>query len=447
MENYKDEDIRAFTDWLLGFMGKGGWATRREKIEDYIESVIMEGNLDGDSLSKPVSVYQDRIGWYIYLAEMAMTDAIRYEPVQGARVLPIFRVLGKFLVQLKSIEGITKKARELVQKRPTEADATLFEMLVGVLWVRNGWAVVMPPATGKHKSPDLLAKKGDAEWGIECKRLLHNSEYAKNERAKWLRMLKYISPLLISKNLLLDVVFHVELTGLSDQFLLDELGAVLNAEPVVDKTISNELWTVHVSNVDLNRFHDHLRDFSVRMGSPQINELIAGRRDSSRGFTHGLVSKNFRYGGGKGFNVFVSEVANAYGVFWSCDAQGSIEAKSRDVIQQVKNAIRQLHGSKKSVVHIGIETYDGVEVEKQRFEKINQSMLRLDSEMTENLYWVHCNFLQTYAPPDQSWVVDESHYQFRNVSKPLEDPLLHKTLVVPWNLTEEDNLHWFKPEP
>ena len=108
MENYDDPDIRLFTDWLLGFMPKNEWANRRNKIEDIIEGTVTGNWIKFDKGGKPVSVYEDRIGWYIYLAEVAMTDMIRYEPIQGARVLPLFRVLGEHFDKLTSIENINK---------------------------------------------------------------------------------------------------------------------------------------------------------------------------------------------------------------------------------------------------------------------------------------------------------------------------------------------------
>ena len=65
----------------------------------------------------------------------------------------------------------------------------------------------------------------------------------------------------------------------------------------------------------------------------------------------------------------------------------------------------------------------------------------------KHLHWIFCNFFQTYAPPEQCWVIDESQYQFKNIAFPLDDPIPHKSLIVPWEMTAEDNLHWFKQEP
>ena len=446
MENYDDPDIRLFTDWLLGFMPKNEWANRRNKIEDIIEGTVTGNWIKFDKGGKPVSVYEDRIGWYIYLAEVAMTDMIRYEPIQGARVLPLFRVLGEHFDKLTSIENINKKAREMIKQRKAEADACLFEMLVGTLWVRNGWKVSMVPAKGGQKSADLKATKLGEEWTIECKRLSQSSDYSKREREKWLRMVSFISPTLIEHNFLLDITFHVELLSLPDTFLFDQLNSKLSLVTHEVKVCSNEIWDVQVSFVNMFRIHQHLEKFMVKFGSPQMNELISGKRDSNRGFTSGLYARNSRHGGGKGFNVFIEAVDNAYGIRWSCDAEAAIEAKARDVRQQVKDALKQFPESTKAAVHIGIETYDGAEVEMRRFQKINQSMWDLGVS-GKHLHWIFCNFFQTYAPPEQCWVIDESQYQFKNIAFPLDDPIPHKSLIVPWEMTAEDNLHWFKQEP
>ncbi len=67
----------------------------------------------------------DVIGWYLYLVEMYLFDPHRYEYFQGARVIPIFEQIELHLNELKNVDNINKRIRELLKKRSSETDALL----------------------------------------------------------------------------------------------------------------------------------------------------------------------------------------------------------------------------------------------------------------------------------------------------------------------------------
>ncbi|UEG55024.1 hypothetical protein LLH06_08610 [Mucilaginibacter daejeonensis] len=444
--NY-DEDLDRAIRWFLSFISKSDWEKRKALIENHIEQVLATAiglqNSDADSI--PIHFHQDKIVWYLYLMEKSLYDASSYEPVAGARVLPVFQRIGRNLEQMQQVGGVHKRVRKLMNNTPNEADAVIFELLVSLLWVRNGWKVEFIEDK-KAKQPDFKAEKGKREWYVECKRLEKTSDYSVREKAKWLKMLSLLSPLLLKLNLILDLVFHVEILSLQDDFMERELSEKLPLMVTPGIIISNEIWDVSASFVDYSAINLHLRDFSVRSPSPQLYQLIGGKLDNNRGFTSGYVADLFRLGPGRGNNIFADGLSKAYGARWSCDAPEAIDKKARDIKKQLSKALEQLPQGPRSVVHIGIETYEGADVERHRLDKITATVEDIGL-IDKNLQWVYCHFFQAYAPPDQFWVFDESLSRYRNILSPLNEPLKHTSLVVPWEKTEENNLHWFKPQP
>ena len=68
-------------------------------------------------------------------------------------------------------------------------DGILFEMLVALLWKINGYeSVEFLEETPGGMTPDLRASNKTDEWYIECKRLDKDSQYRREERAKWRSM-------------------------------------------------------------------------------------------------------------------------------------------------------------------------------------------------------------------------------------------------------------------
>ncbi len=446
---YEDDDIARALNWFLSFMSAKHWETRRASIEKSVKIEIGRTEPKDASLSdmKPLSVRDDRIGWYLYLVDCLLNDMPSYELIQGARVVPLFKRIGMDLDFLKSVEGIELKVKRLLKQEKSQADAILFEMLTALMWVKNGWNVSFIPTTS-GKSPDLLAKKCGEEFYIECKRLAQSSTYAIHERDKWLKMLTFIKDDLMPRNLLLDVIFHVELHTLDDTFLREQLSGKL---PLIVKPgciISNETWTVNVSFVDIDAINRHLDRYFVKYASTQLRYLIGGERAEEIGFSSGMKAKYFPIGEGSGNNLYISGIAKAFGVYWQCDAPISIDTKARDIWCQLRDAIEQFPEQKNAVVHIGLETLDGIKVAKERLSKIEKTVSFWDSG-NKNVDWVYCHFFQSYTPIKEVWVFDETVRWFaKDMWNVINDPLEQGCfLIIPWDVPDDDNVHWNKPQP
>jgi len=108
--------------------------------------------------------------------------------------------------------------------------------------------------------------------------------------------------------------------------------------------------------------------------------------------------------------------------------------------------MKQFDSEGTAVIHIGMETFDGPEVEKTRFEKIKETIEEIDPSKT-NLRWIFCNFFQAYSPPDQDWVFDETVSIMTSDVTP-HAPIEIKLMIVPKNIENSYYLnHWDRPLP
>lgn len=452
MKESDNQEVQRIFDWFLSFLKPTEWSDRKQAIEKHLESVHTPKSFREKAINyESVSFQTDKMGWYLYLAEMILTEPTKYEPIQGARVLPIFERLGADFELLQQIGGISQKVQKLMSsdKDRPEPDSALFEILVALLWKRNGWKdVAFITEAPPEKRPDIRAASGDTEWFIECKRLNTNSEYSKRERKKWLAMWRHLRDCLIDNRIpaVLEIVFHVELDMLPDDFLVKQLSGKLPLLSSPCIVISNEQWQVTFDTVNFDKARAHLEQFFVKTPSSQLNKLIAGYRDPNRGFTSVVLGKTGRFGEGLVNNKFLKTMDFAAGAFWHCDAERSIEKKARDIRGHLADAVKQLSKDKKSVIHVGLETLDGVLVEAERYNRIFNTVRHFDSS-GKDLRWVYCHLFQSYAPPDQDWVLDETIYHFTHADFETEQPLAYMGTMASNKDTSDDGVHWLRDTP
>ena len=439
------ENVFKAWSWFLSFISPQDWQKRREYIDSKL-TIKLESNEHfmkslGDGMRQVMR--EDLISWYLYLVDVIIHEPIKYEYFQGARILPIFQRFGKDLDLLKSISGIDKKIRELLRRRQSEADAFLFEMLTALLWARNGYDVSFVDEGKGVKSSDLIASKNGKTWNIECKRQSKTSQYTYKETHKRQKMITYLGDSLLRLNLLLEITFHVELEKLPDTYLRDLLENKL-ALAIPGKIVSDDTVDITLNYVDISAIRAHLEKYHVKYGSPSMNFLIGGKPIDGKAFTCSIDAKYVLRGEGMVNNVYVSDIRNAYGVYWGCDAEEALWAKARDVKSQIHSAIEQFHSNDTGIIHIGLETLDGPDVELIRFEKIKGTIESI-LPGNRNLKWVYCTFFQAYSPPDQVFTFDET-VSYISISGEIQ-PLSKTLMISDKNDSQPGIAHWNLPPP
>jgi hypothetical protein len=352
--------------------------------------------------------------------------------------------MGKYFDQLLGISGLNERVKLLLTRNMGKADSVLFEIMTALLWVRNGYDQVefiqeAPP----DKRPDIKALSGNEEWFIECKRLAKSSGYSLREREKWLRMWRYLTNFLVEERypFIFDITFHVEIESLPDDFLQKELlGKIKYISPPCTM-ISNETWDVSVTAVDFEKANDHLEKFYIKNPSDQLAELVAGRRDPNRGFTYLVGGKMVQMGKGGGNNRYLDRLGFAAGSFWECDAERAIEKKARDIRGHLSDAVKQVPTDEKSVIHVGLETLDGGVVEVLRNKRIANTIFNFHA-LGKNLQCIYCHLFQSYSPPEEAWVIDETVRFFKGEKFAGYEPLEKSFMVLPDEESGRHGVHW-----
>jgi hypothetical protein len=445
---FQDQDIINAFNWFKSFISDKVWSERVKKIEEDISIVfgsrppfidIRKGTL--------IAIQKDQIGWYLYLIHTLIHEPYRYDCAQGSRIMPIFKRIGMNLDLVEKIGGIKKKVKDLIKKRTSEADAILFEILTALSWVRNGWDVnIIEEGTSGAKSPDFEASKNNEIWQIECKRQKKTADYTYRETAKRQIMVSHVGELLIQYNALLDIRFHVELESLSDTYLRDILQDILPKTKTAGTIVSNDKLDINLSFVNIEAIQKYLETNYVKNNSPLLIELIASKPVDNSSFTCGIKGNYVYVGEGEANNVFISDIYNAFGVQCYCDAEEAINAKARDVKSQIHSAMKQFNSGSNGVIHIGMETFDGPEVERERTRKIISTLGQIDA-INCNLRWVYFHFFQSYSRSYENWIIDET-VDFASAYVNPVPPLQNNFLLIPEDIdTIENGSHWDRQLP
>ncbi len=444
----KDTDILMAYNWFKTFIHEEDWLKRKDAIELHLRSFerltepFSEPITDGTLFA----IKKDVIGWYLYLAYTYLFEPHKYEYFQGARVIPIFKRIGMDINLCLKISGIEKKMRLLFKKRTDEADSILFEVLTALIWVRNGWDVAFIEEGKGGKSPDLQAVKGSEKWQIECKRQSKSADYTYRETKKRQVMISKISRLLLEYNIMLNITFHVELFSLSDNYLFDLLNELIPKIRTSGKIISNNQADIEVSFVDIKSIQNHLQKYYVKNNSPQLLELLGGKEVDYSAFTSGFIGSYYYLGEDKSSNVYVSNIVKAFGVHCICDSEIAINAKARDVRALIFKAISQFNPESKSIIHIGMETFDGPKVEKARTAKIIKTVEDIDPN-SNNVHWIFLHYLQSYTRSYMDWYFDETVSPLTSLLYPIL-PIKQTFLVIPEDeISIDDGSHWDKELP
>ena len=212
------------------------------------------------------------------------------------------------------------------------------------------------------------------------------------EREKWLKLWRPLSRLLVDRRhaVVLDIVFHVELDTLPDEFVVDELiGKLPFVESYPNHVVCNDIWDVKIRPVGLERAAAHLSQYNVKCPSDQMIELIGGRRDPNRGFTCVYGGRTATMGTGHVFDRFVDSIDFAAGAFWHCDAIRSIEKKARDIRAHLAGAVRQ-RGQSNGTLSVRLPS-GGIDIEYSNshvFKSAFVNMLRCFRVITKNMMYL-----------------------------------------------------------
>lgn len=421
--------VQAAFDWFVRAMTLEEWERRKAPITDYINDILSPTKYDPlglQSSKSRITFEDDRFAWYLYLADKYVNDPPNYEVAQGSRVIPFLLKIGQNIPRIESIGGLETRLTEILNQRQNNPDAGIFELLVALNYLNNGWGNVdFISETPVEKSPDLHAWNDDEEWYVECKRMSKSSQYSLSEREKWLKLWQPLGEYLREtlKTIILDVVFHVELSSLEDDYLKSNIIPKLDLMVVPGVLLDNDICTISVRTADMHGIEHHFRYWDVKLCSTQLRVLITGEWDTGRGCTPIVIAKSSPFN-----RSIVSEVTFAAAAIWSCDADAALCKKARDIKWKVIEATEQIPNGKPGVIHVGLESLDGAIVEKLRYEKMLDATHNFSPQGKE-VHFIYCHIFDPIVPPDKDWDIGETVHIFSDYK--MDAPLRDSQLVVP----------------
>ncbi|QTN47309.1 hypothetical protein H7683_06685 [Ectopseudomonas mendocina] len=437
-------------EYFLSFLKPGEWDIRRERVMKYFERLAqgIEKPTEASPLSAEesrVAFHEDWMSWYMYLAECTVHRPFTDQESQSARIRPFFNKLGASIESLKAINGIEGKIHDMFYDNNNNTDSALFELVVAVCYIENGWQAEFIPET-HNKTPDIKVTKGSTTLYVECKRLQKVTDYSESERQAWLRRWKLLSEEMLRYRIpsFVEVTFKKEVDatpqGLPAKAFKDLATCGAIAEGMCIENDDIKLCARHINK---KRIDNHLKRWSVRHASSQMNALIDEQWTPEAAYTFLMSCKRSRSTEPHSglFGWFITDVDSVYAAKWECIADESIDKKAKDVTKHLAKAVKQAPNDARTVVHIGYETLNGPIVEVARDQKIVETLNSFDFG-DKDIACVFCHSFQSRTFPDGEYDFAETT-RHRAYSLTPDDILPERLLLGTEQGTKvKDDTHW-----
>lgn len=396
--------IKGAVAYFKSFMSEDTWARRKSKVEHYFlvmtKSIVKSDTKESMEYNNRMAFFDKWIDWYIYLAEIYSESGFGYDEAQWARIKPFFMKIGQSLELLRSVSGVEVRVKNMMYSRDNNADSVLFELIVAIAYVEQGWQVeFIPEIKGGKKTPDLKVVRGDEILFVECKRFQKVTDYSEAERNAWLvqwsallpEMIKCGVPVLVNVNFKSEV--HLQEPGFVAKLFRSTLENKV-------RYVSTPECDIFLQPVDYRKMWEHFSKHAVKFPSAQINALIDSRWEAHASYTLAMDAK-FRAmpEGDSALNRFVEIIRAVFCARWECTAEISVDKKARDVRTLLDKAVEQAPVDGRTVIHIAYETLHGPHIEFVRDNKILELVESYDFG-EKDVACVFCHAIQPSAHPD-----------------------------------------------
>jgi len=201
-----DPELRRAYEWFVSQIGEETWRRRRTEVMRRVSSAFKNRKAN----SAPISIRDpvDTFGWYLFLCESLLDHPGDYDFAQGSRVIPLMKALGRHLDLLRQVGGIKARVQRLATSERRDPDSGIFEILVALCYLRNGWSSVrFVPESPTSKTYDLEVSEKNRSLAVECKRMAKSSQYSIEERENFQRMWQPLSNYLVRSGI--EVSFDI----------------------------------------------------------------------------------------------------------------------------------------------------------------------------------------------------------------------------------------------
>ncbi|MFM0300226.1 hypothetical protein PQQ99_08875 [Paraburkholderia sediminicola] len=431
--------LRRAYDAFVDQIGIDAWRQRRAAVESEYLRVAHEQVAMGQT---PALLFEDKLGWYLFLCELAISDPYHLPTYYSARALPFMGAIGAKLKYGASVQGLSGKFGEIATKRTREPDGHIFEILVALSYAEKGWVVQFIPESPPAKTADMMVTLEGVTLHVECKRMSQRSAYVQEEENLWHQQWTSAESMIRANRqwLWVDVVVHVEMKSLTPDWFASKL-AVLLPYDGIDASMNDEAGRIRVRTIDRRPLDKDLHWSYVKASGSKLRHLLAGDWMPENAITSLAIDGSMRHSGDRPdfFSTYVDTVQWACGATFRCDAEESIERKARDVKSTLSRAKAQLPDEFPSIVHIALETLEGPEVEERRMKKLIPSIEQMT--FAKRLEGVVIHSFQPVDSMEQVMVIDETSSEFwRDGNRRVHVPF---TAILPADATaSRPGSHW-----
>lgn len=431
--------LRAGLQPFLDRMSADQWHRRRKTILDQLRARPAQTDLEK---ATSVRVREDEIGWYLFLCQQALEDPMCTDISQAQRALPFFAGIGARWQHAPKVRGLARKLDELLGDYKKEPDGLIFEILVALSYAACGWEVELL-AEQPTKTPDMVARRGDDELYIECKRMCRRTQYAETERNEFLRLWDRAKHVLLGNRqwIWLKGTFHADASELPTEFLSEVLQSALPLGSGEVLIHDSPLATIRARLMDREAVQRHMAKYRVKANSPMLSRVLGGDwapENAAVTIIHAVKTSQVVDCELPVLGAYIEEIGFACGFTREFDSAISIEKKARDVTKQLSDAVKQVPDDKPSIIHIAAETMEGLDVERRRTEKVMRKIPQFVSD--KPVLAVYFHRLQTHQRAEKLYEVDETVDRFQVDGVRLRH--IPSAMVVPLDTPMQSGSHW-----
>ncbi|PKL22545.1 MAG: hypothetical protein CVV48_01790 [Spirochaetae bacterium HGW-Spirochaetae-4] len=383
---------------------------------------LAEKESNSRTFISPQYLTKDVPMWYLYNIFNFIHNPEMCDLGLLARTLPkILRIseqLPKFITQ----KGFTGKMKDLLHLNNINFENTIFELLVGGLYLRNGATNIEFLFDKSKKLADIHADYYGFLY-IECKRRTKESEYSRKERELWYQQYLPIQDYLTEhqKSLVIKITFHHELNTYPKNYLYDLLKPMIDGKSRYGLVYDNEDITIEFNEPDFQGLNEKPAN-KWKIYSPTFTRRLFGLDDERYGITMCVYSNRNR------ITDYVSDVKKANAGIWYCDSIEAIRNKSVSFKKNIVRALSQIPNEQVGSVHICYESYNGAEVESMNYNRILSDLKNFDLR-NKKINFIYLHNLRLLLPENEIFDCIETVVPITNDNSNLKQKLLNPQII------------------
>jgi hypothetical protein len=433
--DWRDDELMLAVAWLKSFVPRREMERRLDAAKTFLIAArekIREG------FQVPLFDPADTATWLIFQAETFASDRAFWTPEGVMCSAPFLTRIGKELPLLLSVKNVEERAARIMLADRRQPNSGIYELLVALAYRRGGWHRVefVPETPGRGRTPDLNIYRRGRRWAAECKRLVP-SPYAAQEKMRGTKLAEPIHALTleVDESVVVEVRYKIELADVPDDYLVEHVRSAIQRRSLLPW--NDEIAFGHVRPVDWRLTRKVLKDDFVYFGSSRMIELLAGHYAHEA--DHSMAAKWRPW---PKRPEYADAVYHASVVTWWSLSREAVRKKARHFRSVLANAEGQLPSDRPGVIHVGIESYAGSQVDLLRHFS-NRFETRFFEPRSSRLRWVYGNYFVPEATTrkDESWAITETMVPYKIGSHRTCWPLPDHLLVSPEGAGRQ-GMHW-----